>query len=233
MEYSVHKFGANPDVAGSSTTEDVSFEGSISWLTAATTVRIKAGDVADVDSTGAGARTVVVEGLDSNWEVATETLACNGDSAGSAGSVSFIRVYRAYVETAGTVGGNNTDDVVVENSSGGTDLITIGAGRGQTETTGFTVPAGKEAYLKRVSAAVAATKPCDMAMWQRQNADDVTVPVSAKRLVHSYPELDGSAQDDFIACPVFPAKTDLWWTATTGTSAAGVKAEYDLIIVDA
>ena len=228
----IHKFGANPAI-GASSTEDIIYQGTFNWQTSATTMRIKAGNAADIDTSGAGARTVYVEGLDATWALANDTLVCNGTSAGSAGSTSFIRIFRAYVLTCGTYTGNNTGDVVIENSAGGTDYLTIAAGYGQTQSTGYTIPLGKTAYLTRVAATVDAAKAVDMEFWQRRDADDTSAPMSAKRLITKFPQLIGEAREKFDGYVSFPAKTDLWWTGTTGSgAAAAAEADYDLILVD-
>ena len=91
---SVHKFGENPAVG--TTEEDIWFGGGLyNWLQSAATVRIAAGGNAADDSAGAGAREIQVEGLDSNWDEATELITTNGASASTATSTSFIRVNRA------------------------------------------------------------------------------------------------------------------------------------------
>lgn len=227
----VHKFGANPDVSASST-EYVTYSGTINWLQAATTVRVKAGNTND-SSGGTGAQKVMVEGLDSNWVEASEELTTNGTSAGSAGSVSFIRIYRAYVTDVGTYGGANAADVVIENSAGGTDLLTIGSGLGQSETSEYTVPAGKTAYLTRFDIEVNGSKAATVNFFQRPNADDVTTPFSGKRLIHSTPDLTGAEDLTFDSYQSFPAKTDLWWEATTGSGAnTSVSCDYDLVLVN-
>lgn len=232
--FGVHKFGANPSIAASST-EDITFSGVINWLEAATAVRVKAGGNAADASAGAGARKISIEGLDENWAEASEelTLNANGTLASGVTTVTFIRIFRVYVTDTGTYTGVNTGNIVIENGSGGTDLITIPAGLGQTETTEYTVPAGKTAYLTRIAATVDAAKAVDMIMWQRRNADDVTTPFTAKRHVADFPQLIGEAREKFDAYIAFPAKTDLWWTGTTGSGAApSCEADYDLIVVD-
>lgn len=229
---SVHKFGANPAIAASST-EDITFSGTINWLTAATTVRVKSGgNVADVDSTGAGARTITVIGLDENWNDVEEDIVLAGASASTVTTTTFIRVFRAYVKTTGTYTGVNTGNIVIENGTGGTDLITIGAGQGQTETSIYTVPLGKTAYIFNLAAEVDAGKAVDVAMWQRRNADDIVAPFTAKRLILEFEQLIGQANSHRDAFIPIPAKTDLWWTGKTGSgNAAGVEVDYDLILV--
>lgn len=229
----VHKFGANPSISSSST-EDITFSGAINWLTAATTVRVKSGgNAADVNSSGAGARTITVVGLNSSWAEVEEDIALAGGSASAVTTTTFIRINRAYVKTVGTYSVANTGNITIENGSGGTNLVVIEAGVGQTQSSAFTVPVGKTAYLTRISSVVDANKAVTMRMFQRRDADDVTVPFTGKRMVAIFPQLIGQAARTFESYPLFPAKTDLWWAGTTGsgnTAAAGVN--YDLILVD-
>lgn len=228
----VSKFGANPNVTASST-EDISFSGIINWLTAATTIRIKAGGNSADDSAGLGAQQVIIEGLDSNWNEVSETLTTNGASASSASSTSFIRINRAYVGNVGTYTGANEGNIVIENSAGGTDLITIEAARGQSQTSQYTVPAGKTAYLLSIRIGSTTAKASDILFWQRRNADDVTTPFTGKRLIRGFLGVSDSRDIDFEAYPSFPAKTDLWANITTGSGATGAgEIAYDLILVD-
>lgn len=237
--YTVHKFGANPTIAASST-EAVTFGGTINFLTSATTVRIKAGGNAGDTAAGSGARSVIVIGLDSNWEEVSEVIVTAGASASSATTTSFIRVYRAYVvdvglyATATNTAGFNLGDITIENSSGGTDLITIAAGRGQSEYSGYTVPADHTAYLVRMWATPDSSKAVTVTMYQRENADDASsAPYTGKRLVLEFQSITGSVSRDLISYIQFPAKTDIWWNATTGSGAtAACSVEYDLILLD-
>lgn len=228
----VHKFGENPDVGGTST-EDVTFSGTINFLTAATTVRIKAGGNAADDSAGLGAQDIIVEGLDGSWNEVSESIQTNGATESSNTTASFIRVYRAYVTDVGTYGAANTGDIVVENSAGGTDLITIPATKGQSETSEFTIPAGKTGYLTRLACDVDSQRNMDLSFFQRQNADDATTPFTGKRLIAEFPALSNNIREQFNSYIVFPEKTDLWWTVTNNSgSSGGVEVDYDLFLVD-
>ena len=230
-QYNVHKFGKNPSITAS-TTEDVIFTGIINWLQTASTVRVKSGGNVNDTSAGTGARSVIIQGLDENWEVVTEEVDTAGASASSATTTTFIRVFRAYVEDTGTYSGTNVGNVTIE-TTGGTTLVTIPAGLGQTETSAYTIPAGKTGYLTNFNATVDANKACDIIMWRRERADIVTAPFSSNRQVSGFTQLVGSAERRFGSYIVFPEKTDIWVTATTGSGAnASVQADYDLIIVD-
>ena len=228
----VGKFGINPNVSASST-EDIIFQGTINWLQAATTVRIKSGGNSNDDTSGTGAQEVTIEGLDENWDEVSETIATNGTSASSATTATFIRVNRAYIGNVGTYTGANTGDIVIENSAGGTDLVTIEAGIGQTQSSAYTVPAGKTGYLTRLRVGSTSAKASDIHFWQRRNADDVTTPFTGKRLVRGFLGVAGSRTVPFSTYPSFPEKTDLWASITTGSGAAGAgEIAYDLILVD-
>ena len=62
------------------------------------------------DNTG----TVEIQGLDSNYDLATETLTIGG----SAGSTSFIRVFRAVMKTANTGTSNvGTISIIVSSTT--------------------------------------------------------------------------------------------------------------------
>ncbi len=228
----VSKFGTNPNVSASST-EDITFSGTINFLTAATAVRIKSGGNVNDTAAGSGAQQVTIVGLDENWEEASETIATNGNSASSATTTTFIRVFRAYVGNVGTYGGNNAGNITIENSTGGTDLVTIEAGRGQTQISLYTVPAGKTAYLVRIRVGSTSSKASDIRLWQRQDADDVTTPFTGKRLIRQFLGVTGSRVVNFNSYPPFPAKTDLWGSVTTASGGAGaVELAYDLVLVD-
>lgn len=231
-----HIVGENPDI-GASSTELIAFGGVDAFLTVATTVRIKAGNAADT-SDGNGARTVTVYGLDENWAEVSETLTLAGESASSATTVTFIRIRRIEVATSGTystgVGnGANTADVVLENGSGGTDIITMPAGEGVSQSAHYTTPAGKTGYLQRYHITVDANKEADVKMFKRENADDTSAPVSPKVFVTGSLQLKGVDQEVLEALPSFPPMTDIWWEGSTGSGAEpAIEVDYDIILVD-
>ncbi len=88
------------------------------------------------DNTG----TVEIQGLDSNYDLATETLTIGG----SAGSINFIRVFRAIMKTANT-GNANVGTISITVSS--TTVAQIRPTYGQTLMCVYTVPRKYNAYL--------------------------------------------------------------------------------------
>ena len=144
----LYKFGVNPDVNG--TEEDIwSVGGTYSFATGASTRIVNSSSSNDVNSSGTGAWQVVVEGLDENWELASETVNLNGTN-NVITSNQYRRVFRAYVVTAGT-SGTAAGDISIRQTSGGTIMAQIPVGANQTLMSIYTVPAGKTLYMTEVT----------------------------------------------------------------------------------
>ena len=87
--------------------------------------------------------TVEIQGLDSNYDIATETLTIGG----SAGTVSFIRVFRALMVSANT-GNTNSGTITITVSS--TTVAQIRPTYGQTLMCLYTIPRKYNAYLMQI-----------------------------------------------------------------------------------
>lgn len=144
----IFKFGFNSDING--TEETVWDAGGIyAYPTAATVMKVSSGSTDDT-AAGTGARTVVVSGLDGNYNEISETVTLNGQTAVNTVN-SFLRVNRAYVATAGS-GGTAAGNIYV-----GTGTVTLGVpatiyaqitlGQNQTLMAVWTVPAGYTGYI--------------------------------------------------------------------------------------
>ena len=147
---SVEKFGRNPNVA--TNIETVWEHGGIyEYLTTASQIFIYS--ASSDDGVGQiGAIKVTVQGLDENYNIISEELTVNG--AGS--TLTFFRVYRAFITDAGSSGYNKGHLIISSQSNGaGIVLADIGGdgtgvnfvGYGQTMLALYTVPAGKTAYV--------------------------------------------------------------------------------------
>jgi hypothetical protein len=130
----IQKFGYNSSVG-------TSFEtiwdggGDYTFITSAGTATATSSNTSS-DNTG----TVKIFGLDSNYDLAEETLTIGG----SAGSISFIRVFRALMITANT-GNANVGTITITVSS--TTVAQIQPTYGQTLMALYTVPRKYNAYL--------------------------------------------------------------------------------------
>jgi len=148
---SIFKFGFNADVNGAE--ETIWDQGGIySYPTSAIQIKVSSTSANDT-AAGTGARTVTVAGLDENYHEAEETVSLNGQTEVLT-NTTFIRVFRAFVETAGS-SGTAAGNIYMGNGvvSGGvpaTVYAKISLGENQTLMSVWTVPAGYTAYLTQI-----------------------------------------------------------------------------------
>lgn len=145
----IHKFGRNPSIGGAP--ETIIQQGGVyTYLTSPSTLYVTSNS-GDDGAAGTGARTVTVQGLDVNYNAIEETLTVGG----AVGTKQFLRIFRAFVASAGSI---STNDGVISVTTGaggtGTLLTTIGIigtgttfGLGQTHMAMYTIPAGFTGYL--------------------------------------------------------------------------------------
>ena len=226
----VTKFGANTAVP-SGAEADIWASGGLytGWLTTAATLRIKAGGHANDTAAGSGARSIRLEGLDANFNETSALVVTNGASASSATAGTFIRLFRAYVVDVGTYHGSNAAAIVIE-TSGGTVVGQI-ALRGQTQMALYTIPAGYTGYLAAVRFTCEGSKASDFYLNKVENADDVTVPYTGRRLIISSPGVVGTQFREFKQYRALPAKTDVWVSAVGPSGGASCSAAFDIILV--
>lgn len=228
-----HHTGANPSVAASST-EVVSFAGgSVTFLTVADELRVKANGNVNDDVGGSGATSILIIGLDNKFEHAEAIIDTNGTSASGLTPQKFIRIQHVEVHTVGTYGEANTGDIVIE-TEGGTTLATIEAGRGASQSGVFTIPAHHTGYMTRLAIEVDANKPLDVYMYSRDDANVTSGDdMHAKHLQAEFRQLEFEAIIDYTAYIEFHEKTDIWVEAVNGSGASGaVVVDWDLIIVN-
>jgi hypothetical protein len=193
----VHKFGA---VVSTSATYDTvwSEAGVYEFPETAGTITVVSTSTQD-KSVGTGASSIVVQGLDSNYDEVQETILLNG-TANVSGSVNFLRTHRAFVDYGNTNVGNITVSI------GSTVTCAIAPDMGQSQVAFYTVPAGKSAFLKQFTATQNKNQENAVRMFQRQNEDSAVKPF---RLVSEL-NLYGSNFIKPYSYPVFfPEKTDI------------------------
>lgn len=144
------KYGSNSDIDGSLETI-WSHGGVYAYPSAASVMKVSSSSTNDA-AAGTGARTIVVAGLDANYNEISETVTLNGQTAVETVN-SYLRVFRAYVATAGS-GATAAGTIYV-----GTGVVTAGVpatvyaeipvGANQTLMAVWTVPAGYTAYFTR------------------------------------------------------------------------------------
>lgn len=148
MHTVVHKFGYSTVIDG--TAYPIwNVAANRTYLTTAATMKVSSSSANDA-SAGTGARTVLVEGLDQNYNAISETVTLNGQTE-VATTKSYLRVQHITTLTAGS-GGKNAGVIYV-----GTGTVTAGVPAVihelvpigmNTELSGvYTVPAGYTAYV--------------------------------------------------------------------------------------
>lgn len=141
---SVLKFGRNVDV-DTGAVEDI-WDGGGTWTppTAARGHNVRSSNACDV-SDGAGARTVEIFGLDTDYVQQNETITLNGTTNVST-SGSYVRIHRMIVRTAGSDGINHGDITACAPTE---DTVTaqISASFNQTLMAIYTVAASHTAYM--------------------------------------------------------------------------------------
>lgn len=144
------KFGNNLDING--TLETIwSHGGLYVYPTSAIQMSVSSSSANDT-AAGTGARTIVVSGLNAAYEETSEVVTLNGQTAVLTTNT-FIRVFRAYVVTAGS-GETAAGTIYI-----GTGVVTAGVpatvyaeivlGENQTLMAIWTVPAGYTLYLNQ------------------------------------------------------------------------------------
>ena len=231
----IHKFGANPDMAAG-VLEDVWPQGgTYNWLTVADNLRIRAGGNAADDAAGLGAQSVFLVGLAADFTVQVATLTTAGIAASGSTASKFIRLIRAFVVDAGTYTGTNTGEILLE-TDGGILIGCIDAGLSQTQISNFTIPVGAgEGLLSRVYIEVVTGKPATIYAFIRENADDVIAPFTAKRIIMQWDLIDGVVDRVFDVPFVLPPKTDIWFSGIgdPGGGGSSVTLNYSITLTDA
>ena len=149
---SLYKFGYNPDVDGDEETI-WSQGGNFNYPTGAVTMFVSSTSANDANG-GTGANSILIQGLDENYDEIEETVLLNGQTQ-VATQKSYLRLYRAFVTLAGT--GGTAGGIIYVGSSGATSGVpntTVYANLhlgNQTQIAAYTVPAGYTLYLNDIN----------------------------------------------------------------------------------
>jgi hypothetical protein len=234
----IHLSGFNDDVG--TTLEDVWPTGGLyGWSTNSFTVEAISTSGSDTNG-GAGARTVLVTGLNASFGSQTETLTMNGVVATAASTGSWVRINGFEVASSGTyatntITGTQDGDITLRKSSAGEvqSFIEDGSTKfGKSSVMRYSVPANKTAYIQQISVNVDGTKAADIYVWKRENADDVTAPFSPKIVIAEFEGLTGPDTIPFKTPIKLPEKTDFWMSAIVSAGSTKVDAEVEIIVID-
>jgi len=208
----IQKFGYNSSVG---TSFETVWDGNNTYTYPSSAGTATATSSSTDDNTG----TVEIQGLDSNYDLATETLTIGG----SAGTTSFIRVFRALMKTANT-GNSNVGDISITVSS--TTVAKITTGYGQTLMAIYTIPRNKRGFIHQLD--VGSSK--DLENEIRIIAKEISNG-NAWRTRDFITTRGGFMQKNYTYPIVVEEKTDIEITAKSSATSA-VSAGFELFIED-
>jgi hypothetical protein len=237
---SARKFGKNNSVANGALEtvwEGANLGGTLNYVfaTTAQTVRIKAGGNAADTAAGLGTQSILITGLDQNWNNVTETLVTAGASASAATTALFIAINKVEVINVGTWGGSNIGLMRIENTTTLTELAYVPTGSGTTQQCVFSVPAGKTAYVTKIKVSVGLSDSADIALFHISSADDRTGPTyGAKHYEWGIEDYSGSRDFDLDTYLKFDEKNHIFMEAQriTGSGSAQVSCDFEMYLVN-
>jgi len=227
----IHKFGRNPNVGN--IPETIWMHGGIyQYLDVGSDSTVYVYSASSDDGPGNdGAHTITVQGLDNDFNLIEETITVNG----AASTASFLRVYRAFVATAGVLAANDGNVIISTAAAGGgtvlADIGVIGSGTttglGQTQLALYTIPAGKTGYITTWNIGVAPTNNAvTVTLLSRELGGGATF--RTKDIV----DIVGGYTTQNYSIPLrFPEKTDIEVRGTGDTSSV-ISSSFDIILVD-
>ena len=207
----IQKFGYNSSVG-------TSFEtiwdggGDYTFITSPSTATATSSDTGS-DNNG----TIEIVGLDSNYDLATETITIGG----SASTTSFIRVFRARMINANT-GNTNVGTITITVSS--TTIAQIQPTYGQTLMAVYTVPRFFQAYLVQLD--VGSSKDLENEIKFRIKELDNGNSWNTRSFVTTR---GGFTEKNFHVPEIIPAKTDIEMRAKSSATSS-ISGGFELIL---
>lgn len=219
----VNKFGYNPSIGNISYETIWETGNNYPWQSSAVTVDVVS-DNANDDVAGTGARTLRIQGLDSSFALAEETVDMDGTTTVTT-TQTFLRVFRMSVETAGT-SGNNEGNITATYTGGSDVAATITSGNGQTLMCLYTIPAGYTGYLLSMNISSGKDQEMEFKFIQRDNS----VTNGSFQTKQFLDVRGGQTTVIFNAINVIPQKSDIY-VSGKGSSTSSASASFDLLLV--
>lgn len=237
----IHKFGHNTNTGA--TPSPVSTGGVYQTPTSNTSLELLSDDANDT-SAGSGARKIIVQGLvltGGEFVTQEEEIITNGTTPVALAN-DYIRLFRAWLSESGTyasptaVSGHGT--ITIRGAGAGVTWLQIdefvsGNSAGQSQTALYTTPTNTKSVLFAPTFSVDSTKVAKIILFHRPNADTVTAPFSARRLIHEWYGINIPDGTNFIV-PVatFEGATDIGFMASVSVGTGDVGAEFWLLEID-
>ena len=221
-------FGYNPDL---DTSEESVWPngGVVPHPTVASVLKISSTSTDDA-AAGTGAQTVLISGVDGNYNVVSETVVLNGQTAVNTTN-SYLYVNQFYVTRVGS-GGANAGAI-----NAGTGTVTAGVpavlydeiavGYNQRTTAHYCVPAGYSGYMTSgIVTAGQASGSTSVTMFLKQHGPDGILRVGAVTTLNN-----GSVQYDFDPPYVIPEKNCIGATAIGSATNNSVSSYFNIVLI--
>ena len=225
----IHKFGQNPNIDNSGTYVDIWDKGvDYVFPTQARVHNVSSSNLADESTTGTGAQTMEIQGLDFNFDLISETISLDGQIVVPT-TKEYVRVFRMKVLTAG-ISGNNLGDITANAVTDGTDSAQIGSTNNQTLMAIYTIPNGKTGFMSNWYASLSQRITAESTIkifirpegqvFQLKHLSDINSAGSG-HIQHFYP----------VPERIEP-RSDIKIQANSSAASNGIAAGFDLILVD-
>ena len=172
-------------------------------------------------------KTVMIEGLDSNYNLITETVTLDGTNSTTA----VATVANFYRVVAATLSGNNTNSIPHDynielhyGSSGGTLVAQINTPYGKTQSCTYTVPAGFEAFILSVNGSSGHTDEITSMIWIKPYQ-------STWHQVKTFKFISGSFDHNFRTPLRIAEKTDIELRAYALVESSRIGTEFQMLVI--
>jgi len=236
----VDKWGRNDTVATALEPIVSSTLAGAFWTpTTALAVRVRAGGDANDTAAGTGARTISVEGLDENYDLATEEITLAGASASAATTTLWTRIHRAFVTTTGTYTSANAAEIIVE-ATDGTAAITIDAHEanvGQSLHCHYAAPRNTRVFLTHLYYNADTTKTNDVHLIVNDDISNVVAPFGSTRTLLEFEGVNEAVvfvpqSPILLNKPGVSTPTDVWISGAVSSATSVVSARMQLLLID-
>jgi hypothetical protein len=126
---------------------DLTEYGTMTYMSSAETIEVQSSTTTD-SSGGTGMQTVLLQGIDNDGELASETITMNGTSA--VNSVGTYKRVNALVGLAAGSNGANLGNVTAVAATANTTQCYMGANECISQNSNYTIPANYSGYLTKV-----------------------------------------------------------------------------------
>lgn len=199
-------------------------------------------DDEDDTANGSGARNVVIQGLDANWNLVEEEVATAGLTASLPTTTLFLRIFRLKVTKSGSYANQTSTSqhgtiTVRAGDAGATwgqiDEIATDFGVGQSQIAQYTIPKGYTAVLLSKFTSIDVNQSANIYFFQRPNANVVEEPFEGMRLVQQ----ETGIKEVYNIIPTLPINvfseyTDIGFMGKTTAGTASISCSFELLMID-